>query len=248
MKPITNSTQAIRAAWDTRVEDYVAMLSDPSNRGLAAAIELAAFQKHLPSLSNQVILDAGCGPGFHGRHLLCQGHNVTFVDVSPAMLDRARRLTPQSHKSHAFFLQADIRNLAPISDEYFDAIISGGTVISDCGNPQAALAEVSRVLKPNGIFGFSVRNLNGPQQTDPKHPILPAAGPGFDWHFFSPESIIELCMQSNLRCQRFYPVLMEPPVDGPVENAVKRHLSAKETEQWQSKSWEMFVIAVRQTA
>lgn len=239
-----NSTEAIRAAWDSRVDEYAKMLSDPGQRGLAAAIELAAFENALSSSTGQTILDAGCGPGFHGCRLLAKGHRVTFADVSPEMLQKVKQAIPKEHESRASFLQADIRDLSKLQDGSFDAVISGGTVISDCGNPTAAMTEIRRVLKRKGIFGFSVRNLNGPQQKGAGRELVSGGGPGFDWWFFSRESVAELCRKSGFTCARTYPVLMEPPVAGSrIEDAVKRHLDAKDPDVWRPLAWEMFVLA-----
>jgi len=147
-----NSIQAIRTAWDSRVEDYAAMLADGGHRARAAALELAAFEKHLPASGVLDVLDAGCGPGFHGRRLLNRGHRVTFADVSPEMLKEAARSISEQASTRATFLEADIRDLIGLPDASFDAAISGGTVISDCGDPRTAVAELSRVLKPDGVL------------------------------------------------------------------------------------------------
>jgi sarcosine oxidase gamma subunit len=63
----TNTTEAIRAAWDARAEAYAESIADPSSRGVAVRIELAAFERALPAGQTLDLLDAGCGVGFHGR-------------------------------------------------------------------------------------------------------------------------------------------------------------------------------------
>ena len=229
----TNSREAIRAAWDSRVDDYAGVLSEGGNRALAAFSELAAFEKHLPGVANLDILDAGCGPGFHGSRLLAKGHRVTIADASPEMLKRAKQSVPKEALSRAWFLEADIRDLASLPDTRFDAVVSGGTVISDCGNPEAAVAEISRVLRPKGVFGFFVRNLDGPQQQGTRHKVIRGGGPGFDWWFFSPASVREICIGAGLVCQQTYPALIDPDVPVPHEDA------------WRDAAWEMFVIATQ---
>src|SRR5207247_8479221 len=37
------------------------------------------------------ILDLGCGPGCDAEHFAAQGHRVTAIDWSPAMVSEARR-------------------------------------------------------------------------------------------------------------------------------------------------------------
>ena len=241
--PAVNSPAAIRAAWDARVEDYRRMLADPEQRGLAAEIELAAFQQALPVGSGLDLMDAGCGVGFHGRQLLRQGHRVTFVDVSPKMLKYARQAVGKCQEVQATFQERDLRHLDGLPDGSFDGIIAGGTVLSDCGGPSEALRELARVLRPQGILGFSVRNLEGPSQKGTPQEVVPGGGPGFDWWFFSVDSARVLCGQSGLALERAYPVLMEPPSVSDGSEYVRRHLQAQAEEEWRPSAYELFLIA-----
>ena len=51
--------------------------------------------------------DVGCGPGHVARYLHERGVHVSGVDLSPAMVERARRLTPAVE-----FRQGDMTALA----------------------------------------------------------------------------------------------------------------------------------------
>lgn len=239
-----NSTEALRFTWDARVDSYAATLADPNGRAIAAEVELAAFKREMPPGAALDILDAGCGVGFHGRKLLAGGHRVTFLDVSPAMLARAKGLVGSARG--ASFKRLDVRHLDGIEDSSFDAIVAGGTVISDCGNPGQALSELTRTLRTAGIIGFSVRNLDGPQQEGAREPVIRGGGPGFDWWFFSCESVAEACSRAHVTCRRLYPVLLAPPPGGRPSEAVKHHLDAGPPEQWRRAAWEMFVIAEKE--
>ena len=84
MHPEANSQEAIRRAWDQRVDEYARMVADPELRALAVEIELAAFGDWLPE-GGLTLMDAGCGVGVHGCRLLEMGHSVCFVDVSPGL-------------------------------------------------------------------------------------------------------------------------------------------------------------------
>lgn len=221
------------------------MLADPTARGLAAEIELRAFLAAIDGRIPLEILDAGCGPGFHGRRLLRKGHRVTFADVSQVMLARAQSSTSPEDVSRASFVEADIRHLRQFGARSFDAVVSGGTVVSDCGNPGAALVELRRVLRENGTLGFSVRNIEGPQQKGKRQQVIENGGGGFDWWFFSVESITGLCNQVGLAVSRVCPVLMESPSSPPTDDFVQRHLEAKNPNQWRNAAWELFVIAKR---
>ena len=243
----TNSSEVIRAAWDSLADSYAEMISDPSKRGLAAEIELAAFEWALPAGRQLDILDAGCGVGFHGVRLLAKGHRVTFADISPAMLEKARAASAQIGGVGAYsFIEIDIKNMGRLLDCSFDAIVSGGTVVSDCGDPAAAMAELGRVLRSGGVAGISLRNIDGPQQTGSRRAVIPNGGRGFDWWFFSLESARDLCQQAGLAVTRIYPVMMKPPEAEHAAEYIREHLNAQAVGEWRERAWELFVIARRQ--
>jgi len=244
-----NSPDAIRAAWDSLADSYAEMISDPSKRGLAAEIELAAFERALPAGRQLDILDAGCGVGFHGCRLLTKGHHVTFADISPVMLQKARAAAAGIGAAGAcFFQEIDVRKMHCFPDGSFDAIVSGGTVVSDCGDPTAAVAEFGRVLRSGGVAGISLRNGDGPQQTGGRRELIPNGGRGFDWWFFSPESARELCRRTGLAVTRMCPVLMKPPDTEHPAEYVREHLDARDMDRWRRQAWELFVIARRVAA
>jgi SAM-dependent methyltransferase len=65
------------------------------------------------------VLDLGCGTGVPtARQLVDGGCEVTGVDISPVMLDQARRNVPE-----ATFLQRDIVDAAATEDR-FDAVVA----------------------------------------------------------------------------------------------------------------------------
>jgi SAM-dependent methyltransferase len=89
--------------------------------------------------------DLGCGPGHVARYLHEQGVDVCGIDLSPAMVERARRLTPAVD-----FRQGDMMALEA-TDESWAGIAAFYSIIHI---PRAdlprALAEFLRVLRPGG--------------------------------------------------------------------------------------------------
>jgi ubiquinone/menaquinone biosynthesis C-methylase UbiE len=91
------------------------------------------------------LLDVGCGTGSYSAALAELGWEVTGVDVSEDMLERAR-----AKGVHA--VRADACSL-PFDDSSFDAAVSLWTH-TDVDDFAAALREVVRVLRGGGPFVY----------------------------------------------------------------------------------------------
>jgi ubiquinone/menaquinone biosynthesis C-methylase UbiE len=108
----------------------------------------------LRSRSLSRILEIAAGTGVATRALaseLSESVSIVATDLNPAMLDRA---TEVGTKRPVEWHQADAMNL-PFRDEEFDAVVCqfGAMFFPD---KSKAFSEVRRVLKPNGVFIFSV--------------------------------------------------------------------------------------------
>ena len=91
--------------------------------------------------------DMGCGPGHVARYLHERGVKVCGIDLSPEMIDRARRLTPGVE-----FLQGDMRGL-DTPDETWAGITAFYSLIHiPRGDITRALGELRRVLQPGGLL------------------------------------------------------------------------------------------------
>lgn len=92
---------------------------------------------------NAFVLDLGTDTGFLARIILKQGFKVLGLDLSKSMLDVARKKA-----SNAFLVRGDAENI-PLKDSSVDLIVSRW-VLWTLPHPWKALAEVVRVLKPDG--------------------------------------------------------------------------------------------------
>ena len=75
-------------AYETLAERYAALVdSKPEN----AYCERPATLSLLPDVGGKRVLDAGCGPGSYSDWLVARGAEVVAIDVSPKMVQLARR-------------------------------------------------------------------------------------------------------------------------------------------------------------
>jgi len=139
----THQSADCQTSYDLVAEEYVRRIFDellhkPLDRELLDRFA-AAVRDVGP------VCDLGCGPGHVARYLHERGVDVCGIDLSPAMVERARRLTPAVE-----FQQGDMLAL-DIDDESWAGIAAFYSIIHI---PRAdlprALAEFLRVLRPGG--------------------------------------------------------------------------------------------------
>ncbi len=102
------------------------------------------------------VVDIGCGAGFDSLIAAQQvgptGH-VTGVDMTPAMLDKARAGARSMGLSNTEFCEGFAEDL-PLPDESVDIAISNG-VLNLVPDKLAVLREVFRALRPGGRLQFA---------------------------------------------------------------------------------------------
>jgi ubiquinone/menaquinone biosynthesis C-methylase UbiE len=108
--------------------------------------------KHLNSTATR-ILDLGCGTGLSSLLFFKAGYQVTGIDGTRAMIERARKLPFQ--KLIAQNLEKPLR----VKDLSFDAAVMIG-VMEYIDNPAAVLDQVKRKLRPGGVFGLTFPQRN----------------------------------------------------------------------------------------
>lgn len=105
----------------------------------------------LPDVADGRVVDLGCGTGKWGAKLAKSGFPVTFVDISPRMVDQAReRVGALSVANKARFLQADLCDLSSLPDDGFALALALGDPIGCAKSPPLALKEIRRILAPKG--------------------------------------------------------------------------------------------------
>ena len=122
---------------------------------------VAAYKLSEPYLNDGRVLDLGCGVG-HSYHLL-EPRETVGVDIDPGALEGQERET----------VVADMRDL-PFDDGSFASVLSVQS-LEHVPDPERVLAEVARVLEPDGVAVFVTPNrltLGRPDEIiDPYHYI-----------------------------------------------------------------------------
>jgi len=96
------------------------------------------------------VLDSGCGTGNFSISLALKGYNVEGIDISNAMLQRARLKRKKTGLENVDFKEWDIeKGLALYPDANFDCVVSVHALYT-LREPEAAVREYLRVLKPSG--------------------------------------------------------------------------------------------------
>ncbi|HSQ37649.1 MAG TPA: methyltransferase domain-containing protein [Acidimicrobiia bacterium] len=162
------------------------VLLAPINRAAVAALELPRGSKGL---------DAGCGIGLQSLLLaeaVGEAGRVVGVDLQPGLLAEARvRAEAAGMSRRVSFEQGNVQRL-PFAAGEFDWAWSANCVGYGIADPEAAVAELARVVQPGGLVALLVWSS---QLLLPGYPLLEArlnaTGPGLapftpgappEWH------------------------------------------------------------------
>ena len=116
--------QQITGYWTRRSGDFAAQ----RRRELAGekhAQWLAELNRYIPAGGGWNILDLGTGSGFFALLLAAQGHTVTGIDLTPAMIEEARpdwdrELLQQAGFSHIRVDTGIWREIYTKQDEFYN--------------------------------------------------------------------------------------------------------------------------------
>lgn len=134
-------------------EEYLALYPHRDQQEARDAVQL--FLTATPPTEGGTVLDVACGAGRHLRELERSGLRVTGLDLSPALLQRARLAGPDDH-----LVRGDMRQL-PFRGGAFAGITSFFTSFGYFEDPredEQVLAEMARVLAPGGTFMLDFLN------------------------------------------------------------------------------------------
>jgi ubiquinone/menaquinone biosynthesis C-methylase UbiE len=102
----------------------------------------------LANASQALAVDVACGPGTYTRPLAARVRRAIGVDLTPAMVEKARAEAELAGVTNIEFLCADV-NALPFENGTVD-VISCGYAVHHMAEPARSIAEMVRVLRPGG--------------------------------------------------------------------------------------------------
>jgi ubiquinone/menaquinone biosynthesis C-methylase UbiE len=138
-----------RAGWTERAEAYDVAVSPLTGQVISPLLDA------LEPLHGARLLDVACGPGHLAAAGAVRGARAEGLDFAPTMVERARRLNPGLQ-----FTEGDAQTL-PYENASIDAVACSFGLLH-VAEPERALAEARRVLRPGGRLAFTV--WSAPQQ------------------------------------------------------------------------------------
>ncbi len=139
--------QHVQSQFDNVASNYRTSAVHASGEDLRLMVEQS------PTTPSTLVLDAGCGAGHTAIAFAPHVQHVTAYDFTASMLDQVIQLAEERGVSNVTTQVGDVEDL-PFENDSFD-IVATRYSAHHWLNPETALSEFKRVLKPNGTFIIS---------------------------------------------------------------------------------------------
>lgn len=159
----TVAEPAIRGGDDDRWYEWLQVTRHGDDAAYAARLQPLLDDIHERVLDHAApapgaaIADIGCGDGATGFCALrrAPGCAVTFVDISPALIDLVRRrVVEQGLASRCTFAIAPAERLTPLGTAAFDVVLVRA-VLAYVADREAAIRECRRILRSGGRLSIA---------------------------------------------------------------------------------------------
>lgn len=214
--------RGIERSYDLVADEYARRIADeladkPFDREL-----LDRFAERVGARGR--VCDVGCGPGHVSRYLHERGVDVFGLDLSPRMVEIARRLNPDID-----FLVGDMLALAEPDASWSGAVAFYSLIHFATSEVHSAIAEIARVLRPNAplLVAFHVGDETRHIDEWWGRPV------SLDTHFFRPKWFGEQLGQAGLLVEE---VAVRPPYIGYEVETERAYILARRAEDPGSRS------------
>ncbi|WP_405970985.1 class I SAM-dependent methyltransferase [Streptomyces sp. NBC_00988] len=200
---------AIRESYDTVAAAYVQLVKEPGELDPLPRAMLAAFAETVRAADLGPVADLGCGPGKITAYVAGLGVPVFGVDLSPRMIELARR----AHPDLTFTVGS--MTAPPIGDGELGGILAHySTHHTPPDQLPVIFGEFHRTLAPGGHLMLAGHVGEGqllrPTQAYGGHPV------SYESHLLPPDRIAGLLAQAGL-------VLIAHLILEPAEGAKRTH-------------------------
>ncbi|GAA1961090.1 hypothetical protein GCM10009738_39920 [Kitasatospora viridis] len=167
--PVADHQDETRAAYDAVVELYASLFADRLEGQPFARAMIGTFAELVRATGNPRVADVGCGPGHLTAMLHELGLDAFGLDLSPGMVDHARRAHP------ALRFQEARMECLPVEDGSLGGVLAHYSMIhTPPGELPRLLVEQARVLAPGGLLLVSFFGTDGPEPVRFDHKVTPA--------------------------------------------------------------------------
>lgn len=169
MFPLREHQAETRAGYDGVVELYASLFADRLETRPFARAMVGSFAELVCGTDNRRVADVGCGPGHLTAMLHDLGLDAFGLDLSPGMVEHARRAHPALRFDEARM------EAQPVEDGALGGVLAHYSMIHTPPEElPALLAEQARVLAPGGLLLVSLFATDGPEPVRFDHKVAPA--------------------------------------------------------------------------
>ncbi|MGW2156776.1 class I SAM-dependent methyltransferase [Nonomuraea sp. NPDC001699] len=156
-------------AYDAVAELYADLARDSLARLPLDRAMISVFAELVRATGPRPVVEAGCGPGYMTAHLRDLGLDAFGIDLSPALLDLARRDFP------GLRFELGSMDALDVADGELGGLVSWYSMIHvPPAELPAYFAEFRRVLAPGGHLLLGFFEAEGDPVTEFDHKVTPA--------------------------------------------------------------------------